>query len=94
LTLQCPFCDAPEDERIAGVDESGNSVVLLMFDCPFFYQLPQELASKTENEIQSFLNDWREEYGEDWLENVGPIMKNRELKNIEKSGKSSQSRPG
>jgi len=86
LTLRCPFCGAEEDERVEGVDESGNEVTLLMFHCPFFFKLSRDFAGE-DNTIQDFLNHWRLENGNEWLESLGPVMKNRELKNMQKSGK-------
>jgi hypothetical protein len=84
MVLQCPFCHAPEDERIEGVDELGNRVVLLMFDCPFHFKLPSDLQGSDES-IQAYLDNWRRDNGDEWLESVGPVMKSRELGNIERS---------
>jgi len=58
-------------------------MVLLMFDCPFFFHLPIELLGK-DNAIQAHLDEWRRTEGEDWLETLGPMMKNRELKNMQR----------
>jgi hypothetical protein len=84
LSLHCPFCDAPGDERVSGVDESGEAVVLLMFDCPFFFKMPQKQMNDDDSAIQNYLNDWRQKNGEAWLETIGPVLKNRELRNIER----------
>jgi hypothetical protein len=83
LTIKCPFCNASEDERISGVDENGKKVMLLLFDCPFFYRLPIELLA-SDDSIQNYLNEWRTREGDSWLESIGPILKVRELKNIDK----------
>lgn len=56
-----------------------------MFDCPFYFKMPQEVALGDESTVQSYLDNWRQENGEDWLESVGPVMKNRELRNMERS---------
>jgi len=91
LPLQCPFCRAPEDERVQGVDELGNHVILLMFDCPFFFQIPQELALGDDSSIQLYLDDWKQENGNAWLDSLGPTMKERELNNMERNRKASSS---
>jgi hypothetical protein len=89
LVLYCPFCNAPEDERVSGIDGTGGSVVLLMFDCPFSLKMPQNLMSEKDTGIQKYLDDWRLKNGDAWLESVGPILKNRELRNIQKNMKRS-----
>jgi len=38
-----------------------------------------------DDSVQKHLNEWRINNGEAWLDTVGPVMKERELKNIEKS---------
>ena len=83
MTIRCPFCGAVEDERVPGVDENGQKVVLLMFDCPFFCKLPIELLASNDS-IQNYLNDWRTREGDSWLDSIGPILKARELRNMEK----------
>jgi len=83
LTIRCPFCNAAEDERVVGVDENGQKVVLLMFGCPFFYKFPTELLT-SDNLIQDHLNEWRAREGDFWLDSIGPILKARELRNMEK----------
>ena len=47
--------------------EMGRRVVLVMFDCPFFYKFPEEQVGKDES-LQVWLNDWRMNEGEMWLE--------------------------
>ena len=82
--LYCPFCRAEEDDRLNGVDEEGNNVVLLMFNCPFFLKLARDDIGSDE-ETQSFLDGWRKREGEGWLDSLGPVLKRRELRNIERS---------
>jgi len=83
LTLRCPFCNAPEDKRISGVDENGKKVILLLFDCPFFHRLTIQLLA-SDDSIQNYLNEWRTREGDSWLESIGPILQVRELRNIDK----------
>jgi hypothetical protein len=64
------------------VDESGVDVVLLMFDCPFSLKTPREMISQDDCVTQKFLDDWRQKNGEAWLESLGPILKNREVRNM------------
>ncbi len=90
MTLRCPFCEAPEEERVKGIDEVGNRVVLLMFDCPFYFRMPETLMG-SDDSIQAFLDEWRLQNGDEWLESVGPVMKTRELRNIERARKSNPS---
>lgn len=71
---------------MTGTDELGYPVVLLMFDCPFFYRMPASMVTSDED-IQIYLDKWRKTNGDDWLERVGPAMKLRELKNIERRSK-------
>lgn len=81
MTLWCPFCHAPEEERVNAVDVDGNKVLLVMFDCPFHFTFAlDKLAS--EDRMQEFLEDWKSREGESWLESVGPVMKAREMKNM------------
>jgi len=80
----CPFCDAKEDDRLSGVDEEGKPVVLLMFHCPFFIKMSKENYGSDER-IQAYLDNWRRREGETWLGNIGPVLKRRELRNIERS---------
>ena len=89
LVLHCPFCGAPEDERVSGVDEFGSNIVLLMFDCPFSLKTPTEIISQDDSVTQKFLDDWRQKNGEAWLESIGPILKNREVRNMERMAKRS-----
>ena len=83
MSLFCPFCHAPEGERLEARDEEGKNIVLLMFDCPFHFRFFHDQLGKDE-EMQSILNQWRKENGEAWLESVGPFMKRREIKNIQR----------
>ena len=83
MTIRCPFCNAEEDERVPGVDENGEKVILLMFDCPFFYKLPVGLLT-SDDSIQNYLNEWRTREGDSWLDSIGPILKARELRNMDK----------
>ena len=66
------------------MDENGDEVILLMFDCPFFYRLPVSRLS-SDDEVQSHLNEWRSKEGDSWLDNLGPILKSREQKNMTKA---------
>lgn len=62
-------------------EEDGTEVLLLMFDCPFFMKL--EVSNlESDEKAQAFLNQWRTEDGEQWLQSVGPILREREKKNI------------
>ena len=84
MPLYCPFCHAPESERVSAMEGGGKEIILLMFDCPFFFKInPEELAS--EARAQEFLNQWREKDGDKWLEGIGPILRDREMKNIQRS---------
>jgi len=85
MSLRCPFCAAPEAERVSGIDGSGSEVVLLMFDCPFFIRIPQEVGAKNDQKIQAYLDEWRAKNGDEWLESIGPFLKNRELRGMERS---------
>lgn len=81
MSLYCPFCHASEADRVLATAEDGNEVVLVMFDCPFFIRMdPQKLES--EQTAQNFLNDWRAREGDTWLEGLGPVLKQREERNI------------
>ncbi len=81
MSLYCPFCHAREADRVLATAEDGNEVILVMFDCPFFIRMdPQKLVS--EQAAQDFLNDWRAREGEGWLEKLGPILRQREQRNI------------
>jgi len=82
--IYCPFCNAAEDERITGTDEDGKAVVLMIFDCPFFFKIPPETFD-TDEKIQNYLNGWRKREGDSWLNSVGPTLKRRQLRNIERS---------
>jgi len=60
-----------------------------MFDCPFSLKMPKDIMTEEDAEIQKYLEDWRRKNGDAWLESIGPILKNRELRNIEKNVKRS-----
>jgi hypothetical protein len=83
LSLHCPFCHAPEDERLEAKDEEGKDIILLMFDCPFHFRFFHDQVGG-DKVMQQILDDWRNENGEAWLESLGPIMKKREIQNIER----------
>jgi hypothetical protein len=83
LTLHCPFCHASEGERLEAKDEDGEEIVLLMFDCPFYFRFYKDQVG-SDDRMQETLDAWKLESGEAWLESVGPIMKERELKNVER----------
>jgi hypothetical protein len=82
--IHCPFCKAEEDERLMGTDRDGKTVVLLMFNCPFFFRVAPDIFD-TDEKIQNYMNGWRKREGDAWLDSVGPILKRRELRNIERS---------
>ncbi len=82
--IYCPFCNAREDDRLSGIDEEGKPVVLMMFHCPFFIKVPEE-NYRSDEKIQAYLDSWRKREGEIWLDRVGPVLKRRELRNIERS---------
>ncbi|MHB8567805.1 MAG: hypothetical protein ACYC9U_12000 [Nitrososphaerales archaeon] len=82
MTLYCPFCGAREDARVEGQDEVGEKVLLVMFDCPFYFRFyARDIGA--DNGMQVKLTNWRKENGDQWLDSVGEDMKNRELRNIE-----------
>ena len=83
MTLYCPFCHAEEADRVEAVDEQGTKLVLLMFDCPFAIRV-DPIAIQDEPRAQLYLNDWRLKEGDSWLDKIGPILKEREMRNIEK----------
>jgi hypothetical protein len=84
MPLHCPFCHAVEDGRIEAQDESGNNVILVMFGCPFFYRFPMnELSdSASESIAQRNLDNWKKSKGAKWLESLGPVLREREQKNM------------
>jgi hypothetical protein len=92
LLLHCPFCNASESERVSAIDSSGKEVLLVMFDCPFFYRFLVDQYRSAE-EMQRNLEDWRKKEGDQWLESIGPVMKAREMKNIERSMSGHRSNP-
>ncbi len=81
MPLRCPFCNAEEDERINAVDREGRRLVLVMFDCPFFYKFPEDQVGKDES-LQTRLNEWRKKEGDAWLETLGSIIREREMRGI------------
>jgi hypothetical protein len=85
--LHCPFCHASEDGRIEAQDEYGANIILVMFKCPFFYRLPAEELIENgilhEENAQGILDEWKETSGEQWLQSIGPILQDRERKNME-----------
>jgi hypothetical protein len=81
MALYCPFCHAKETDRVLATDEDQNQVVLVMFDCPFFMRLNLSTL-ETEERAQQFLNDWKNNNGKKWLECIGPILREREMRNI------------
>ena len=83
MTLHCPFCNAKEDSRVSAVDHLGKRLVLVMFDCPFSYKFPEEQVGSDES-LQVWLNDWRVNEGETWLESLGPIIREREMRGIKR----------
>jgi hypothetical protein len=74
---------------VAGTNEIGDPVVLLMFNCTYSFQMPASLMGD-EISVQAFLDNWRVSSGDEWLESLGPVMKLRELKNMEKGSKNSK----
>jgi hypothetical protein len=93
MPLHCPFCNADEDGRIDAQDESGRNVVLVMFHCPFYFRFPaEELAS--EELAQSNLSIWKKSHGSEWLESLGPVLRDRERKNMQKYEQSVVRQPG
>jgi hypothetical protein len=87
LPLRCPFCNSDEDERVNAVDHDGKRVVLIMFDCPFFYKFPEEQVG-TDETLQAWLNEWRIKEGDRWLESLGPVIREREQRGIERYSRS------
>jgi hypothetical protein len=81
MSLYCPFCHASETERVLATDENQKQVLLVMFDCPFFMRMDVSQL-ESEEKAQRFLNDWKTREGESWLNSVGPILRERERKNM------------
>jgi hypothetical protein len=81
MTVHCPFCHAKETGRVPATDENQKQVVLVMFDCPFYMRMDSSLI-ETDEKAQQFLDNWRKTEGEKWLQNVGPILREREIKNM------------
>ncbi len=87
MPLHCPFCHASEDGRVEAQDEKGEKVILVMFKCPFHYRFPANMfGSQTGDEsAQRFLDEWKESNGDDWLSSIGPVLGERERRNMKKS---------
>ncbi len=83
MPLRCPFCHASESDRVDAIDSVGQRILLVMFDCPFYYRFPIEMII-SEEVMQQHLQEWRLNAGDKWLESVGPVMKAREMRNIER----------
>ena len=84
MTLYCPFCHAKEDTRVsARDDEEGADVLLVMFSCPFYFRFSRDEVG-SDDEMQSLLETWKKEDGDAWLDAIGPVMKKRELQNIQR----------
>ncbi len=81
MALWCPFCHAPEEERVEAVDSEGNNVLLVMFDCPFHFTFSIDRFD-SEERMQRYLEEWKSSEGKEWLESVGPVMKAREIRNM------------
>jgi len=64
-------------------DEEGEDIVLVMFDCPFYFRFYKNQIGRDELQMQAILDEWKEEEGDAWLESVGPVMKRREQRNME-----------
>lgn len=89
MTLYCPFCHANECERLSAFDRDGSRLVLVMFDCPFSYRFPEDKQGNDE-ELQLILDSWRKKEGQKWLESLGPVIRSREMRGIERYEKSIQ----
>ena len=89
MPLHCPFCNTDEDERVKAVDRDGKKLVLVMFDCPFSYRFPED-EMRSDDILQKRLDEWRKKDGEAWLESLGPMIRTRELRGIERFQKSLQ----
>ncbi len=90
MPLRCPFCNAEEDDRVDAIDHSGKHLVLIMFDCPFAYRFSEEQMG-SDDSLQARLNEWRKREGEAWLESLGPVIREREMRGIQRYEKSLQS---
>jgi hypothetical protein len=86
MPLHCPFCHASEDGRIEAQDEDGEKVILVMFKCPFHYRFASKVfASEASDEsVQRFLDEWKKANGIEWLESIGPVLGERERRNMQK----------
>jgi hypothetical protein len=89
MPLHCPFCSAGEDERVSAIDSEGKKLVLVMFDCPFSYRFPED-EMRSDDILQKRLDEWRKKDGDAWLESLGPIIRARELRGIERFQKALQ----
>jgi len=87
VSLHCPFCMASESERVEGEDEDGSHVLLVIFDCPFNFRFSKNLVG-SDDSMQEFLDEWKSRDGSAWLDDLGPILKQRELKNIQRHNES------
>ena len=83
MPLHCPFCNSKEDERVNAIDREGRRLVLVMFDCPFSYRFPEDQAG-TDESLQVRLNEWRKLDGDAWLGTLGPIIRDREMRGIQR----------
>ncbi len=85
MSIRCPFCGAPENARVDATDAEGEKILLVMFDCPFYYRFRSDQIGSGEA-MQRHLEQWRLEAGDNWLESIGPVMKAREIRNMERFG--------
>ena len=90
MPLRCPFCNAEEDERVSAIDREGRRLVLVMFNCPFSYRFPEDQAG-TDESLQVRLNEWRKLEGDAWLGTLGPIIRDREMRGIQRYQETLQS---
>ncbi len=60
-----------------------------MFDCPFSLKITQKLILENDDLLQKYLDDWQQKNGVAWLDSIGPILKNRELGNMDRKAKRS-----
>lgn len=74
---------------MSAIDHEGNHLVLVMFDCPFSYRFSED-QKEEDSVLQKRLNDWRKREGETWLETLGPVIREREMRGIERYQKSLQ----
>jgi hypothetical protein len=95
MVLHCPFCNANEDGRLEALDEKGEDIVLVMFKCPFHFRFPRRLiTSETgDADAQKLLQDWKLEEGESWLDSIGPVLRQKERRNMQRLQSSSAQTP-